>query len=265
MKEAAIFTTEAEFRSWFEGNLDRFGVREIVLSQEVCPDYVVIMQDGRPARIEAELFAVSFRYHRHDPKKVDYVLACYSKTQEVEGVPVIAVHKLWGFDLEPLEPLSPDAPLSQDEARLLSAIHQSGGISVSKLSEGVLAGDQQLWLRVPPDQVAAIPRGRIADSVFNVLTQSSKEWLQKYHHVLIGAGISIPGCELLESLVRRDLVEYRPIAWLSSAFDGVLIDHPAWVPTEIHATRNAWEHHKHDIMKYLWAGQVKEGHAWENA
>ena len=248
MKEANVFTTEAEFRKWFERNLDRFGVREIVLSQSICPDYVVIMQDGRIAKIEAELFADNFSYHQHDPKKANYILACYSKAQQVQGVPVIALHKLWCLELEPLEPLPPDAPLSQDEAGLLTAIHQSGGISISKLSEGALAGHQSIWLRVTPDQVAAIPRGRIADSFFNTLSQSAKKWLRKYHHVLIGAGISMEGCDLLESLVKRGLVEYRPVVWLSAAYDGVLVDHPAWVPTEIRATRKAWEFHKDDIL-----------------
>lgn len=69
MKEATVFTNEADFRRWFERNLSYFGVREIVFSQEVCPDYVVIMDDGRTAKIEAELFAANFKYHRHDPAK----------------------------------------------------------------------------------------------------------------------------------------------------------------------------------------------------
>ena len=258
MKEAGVFTTEADFRTWFEKNLGNFGVREIVLSQEVCPDYVVIMQDGRTVKIEAELFAVSFKYHGHDPSKVDYILACYSKTKEVEGVPVIAVHKLWCFDVESAIPLPAEAPLSEGEAGLLSAIHQSGGISVSALSEGKLAGDQQLFLRVPPELVAAIPRGRIVDSILNILSQRTKEWLRRYHHVLVGAGISRGGCELIESLVRRGLVEYRPIAFISSGYDGVIVDHPAWLPMELRATREAWEYHKDDIMKHLLGGRPPE-------
>ncbi len=258
MKEAAVFTTEAEFRKWFEKNLGNFGVREIVLSQEVCPDYVAIMQDGRTVKIEAELFAASFKYHRHDPNKVDYILACYSKTEEVQGIPVMAVHRLWCFDAEPLDPLPAEASLSEGEAGLLSAIHQSGGISVSALSEGKLAGDQQVFMRVPPDLVAAIPRGRIVDSVLNVLSQRTKEWLRKYHHVLVGVGISKEGCELIESLVRRGLVEWRPIAFISSAFDGVIVNHPAWLPMELHATHEAWEYHKDDIVKHLLGGRPRE-------
>lgn len=144
MKEAAVFTTEAEFRGWFEKNLSRFGIKEIFLSQETCPDYVVVMEDGHYAKVEAELFAVSFKYHGHDPSKVDFIVSCYSKSDEAEGVPVKTVHRLWCFDAELLDLLPPDSPLNEDEASLLSAIHQSGGISLSALSEGSLRGDQQI-------------------------------------------------------------------------------------------------------------------------
>lgn len=251
MKQAVVFTNETEFRRWFEKNLSRFGIREIFLSQEICPDYVVVMDDGRHAKVELELFAVNFKYHGHDPAKTDYIVACYSKTDEVEGVPVRAVHRLWCFDLEPLDLLSPSDPLSEDEATLLSAIHQSGGISLSALSEGELGGDQQIWIRIPPDKIAAIPRGRIDDSVLNILTQSAKEWVRKYHHLLIGAGISEEGCRLLESLVRRQLIAHRPINFMASVYDGVIVEHPAWLPVEVYATPKAWEHHKDDILKYL--------------
>ena len=251
MKEAAIFTTEAEFRAWFEKNLGRFGIREVFLSQEVCPDYVVIMNDGTPAKVEAELFAINFKYHAHDPAKADYIVACYSKTDEVEGVPVKAVHRLWHFDVEPLDPLSPKDPLNEEEARLLSALDQSGGISLSALSEGELGGDQEIWVRLPPDTIAAIPRGTIEDNLFNVLTQAAKEWVRKYHHLLIGVGISQEGCGLLESLQRRGLIGFRPIAIVSSLFDGAMVTHPAWLPVEVFATPEAWEHHEEDIMKYL--------------
>ncbi len=251
MKEAVVFTSETDFRRWFEKNLSRFGIQEIFLSQEVCPDYVVVMDDGRHAKIELELFAVNFKYHGHDPAKADYIVACYSKTDEVEGIPVMAVHRLWSFDPEPLDLLSPSDPLNEDEATLLSAIHQSGSISLSALSEGKLGGDQEIWIRVPPDKIAAIPRGRIDDSVLNILTQSAKEWVRKYHHLLIGAGISKEDCHLLESLVRRQLIAHRPINFMASLYDGVIVKHPAWFPVEVYATPQAWEHHKDDIVKYL--------------
>ena len=255
MKEAVVFTNEKEFRGWFENNLSQFGIKEVFLSQEVCPDYVVIMEDGHPAKVEAELFAVNFKYHGHDPAKADFIVACYSKTDEVEGVPVKAVHRLWCFDADPLDLIPPSDPLNEDEAVLLSGIHQSGGISLSALSDGDLGGDQQIWIRLPPENIAAIPRGRIEDSVLNILTQSAKEWVRKYHHLLIGAGISKDGCRLLESLMRRKLIHHRPIDFMPAAYDGVIVDHPAWFPVEVYATPLAWEHHKNDIMKYLFGKQ----------
>jgi hypothetical protein len=112
MREAAVFKTEAEFREWFERRLDRFGVTRIILSQEVCPDYVFEMSDGRVIRAEAELFAINFRYHGHDPRKADLIIACYSKTPEVDGVPVLAANELWSEETEPFEPLPPEGPLS---------------------------------------------------------------------------------------------------------------------------------------------------------
>ena len=257
MKEAVVFTNEADFRRWFEQNLTHFGIKKIVLSQDVCPDYVVIMQDGTCAKIEAELFAVNFKYHRHDPAKADYIVACYSKTDEVEGVPVKAVHRLWCFDVEPLNLLPPEDPLDEDESVLLSAIHQSGGISVSALSQGQLGGDGELWMRVSPDKIGSIPRGRIVESVFNILTQPAKEWLRKYHHLMVGAGISENGCQLLQSLMHRQLITYRPIEIIASMYDGVWVDHPAWLPVEVYATPDALRYHKDDILKYLFGKQQR--------
>jgi hypothetical protein len=46
MREATVFTSEHEFRGWFEKNLSLFGIREIYLSQGTFPDYIVIM-DGK--------------------------------------------------------------------------------------------------------------------------------------------------------------------------------------------------------------------------
>lgn len=255
MEEAVVFTNEKEFRGWFEKNLSRFGIKEIFLSQEVCPDYVVIMEDGRPAKFEAELFDVNFKYHRHDPAKADFIVACYSKTDEVEGVPVKAVHRLWCFDPDPLDLIPPSDNLSEDEATLLSAIHQSGGISLSVLSQGDLGGDQQIWIRLPSENIAAIPRRRIDDSVLNILTQPAKEWLRKYHHLLIGSGLSEDCCRLLESLVRRQLIHHRPINSMAAVYDGAVVKHPAWFPVEVYATPLAWEHHKDDILKYLFGKQ----------
>jgi hypothetical protein len=251
MEEAVVFTNEKDFRCWFEKNLSQFGIKKIFLSQEVCPDYVVIMDDGSPAKVEAELFAVNFRYHGHDPAKADFIVACYSKTDEIKGVPVKAVHRLWFFDPEPLDILPPSDPLSEDEAILLSGIHQTGGISLSALSQGELAGDQQIWIRLSPEKIAAIPKGRINDSIVNILTQPAKEWVRKYHHLLIGSGISKNGCRLLESLVRRQLINHRPIDFLAAVYDGAIVEHPAWFPVEVYATPLAWEYHKDDILKYL--------------
>ncbi len=251
MKEAVVYASEAEFRVWFDQNFRKLGIKEIVLSQEVCPDYVVIMDDGSVAKIEA------FRDHGHDPKNVDYVVACYSKSEEVDGVRVIAINKLWCFDPTPEAPIPPDAPLSEAEAKVLSTIDFSGGISISALSNGDLAGDQELWIRISPDTMSKFPRGSIEDSTFNVISPKAKEWLKKHHHILVGAGISAEACQLIDSLLRRGLIRYNPIAWISAAYDGAILTHPAWVPTELQTTPLARQFHRDEIMKHLFPSAAK--------
>jgi len=253
MKEAAIFTSEREFRNWFEKNLSRFGVREIYLSQEACPDYIVIMEDGSYAKVEAELFAVNFKYHGHDPSKVDFIVACYSKCDSLEGVPVKAEHRLWCIDQEIIESLSPEDSLSVEEARLLADIHHSGGISLSALSDSTWGGDHQIWIRVQPEVIDSIPRCRIEDNIQNILTQESKAWVRKYHHLLIGSGLSEDCCRLLESLTRRQLIGHRPIITMEAMYDGVIVQHPAWFPVEVYTKPEAKKYHWDDIIKHIFS------------
>lgn len=251
MKEAIVFTNESDFRSWFEENLDQFDIKEIVLSQEVCPDYVVLMKDGKCAKIEAELFAVNFRYHKHDPAKVDYIVSCYSKTDKIEGVPVKTANDLSCFDIESFNSIPPQDSLNEDEALMLSIIHQSGGTSILSLSEGVFKGEKQIWMRISPEKISSIPRKQIVESVFNVLTEESKKWVRKYHHLLIGSNISENGCKCIESLYKRNLISFRPISIIASMYDGVVMNHPGWLPVEVYATHEAWKYHKPEIVKYL--------------
>ena len=95
------------------------------------------------------------------------------------------------------------------------------------------------------------PEKKIKDSLFKILTEEAKKWVRKYHHLLIGAGISKRGCRLLESLVRHQLISHRPISQLAAIYDGVFVDHPAWFPVEVFATPLAWKYHRNDILKHL--------------
>lgn len=239
MKEAVIFGTEQDFREWFEANLDKVGVKRIILSQEPCPDYVVEMENGEIAKIEAELFAINFKYHKHDPLKADYILACYAKEKEVLGVPVIAINKLWIFEPEPITSLPPDGPLSKDEIDILVRIDFSGSIEVSSLGNGEFAGDENIFLRVPPDVISSIPRGKIEDTIFTIITNETKQYIKKYHHILIASGLSISACNAIENLTRRSLIKIRPLDFMSALYDGTLIKHKGWVPTEVYLTKTA--------------------------
>ncbi len=252
MKEAVIYESEAEFRQWLDKNLIRFGISEIILSQEVCPDYVVRMNDGSVKKVEAELFAINFRYHGHDPQKVDLIVACYSKTDSLDGVPVLAVNKLW-----PIEELADgevaipaEAPLSEIESQILGAIDFRGGLAIQAFANGSFGGDQELWKRIPPELISEVPRGNLGDSIFSVMTMKTKKWMKKYHHVLIGSGLSAETCQAINSLTRRGLARARPIDYASTLYDGGDIPtHPAWVPTELHATPLAYQFHADEIRR----------------
>jgi hypothetical protein len=255
MREAAVFQTEAEFRAWFERNLTRFGFRRIILTQEPCPDYVLEKLDGTIVRAEAELFAVNFRYHRHDPAKVDLIIACYAKGPELDGIPVIAANELWAEEEEVLEPLSPEGELSDIEAVILSIVFGTGGIDISALAlnstEKRLAGDHNIFFRVPPETMGKLPRGKMADNLFTVVSEDARQFFKKYHHILIGSGLSTEACEALQSLRRRGLTKYRPIAIAAALYDGVFVKHPGWVPTEVQATDDARRLHRAAIRSRM--------------
>lgn len=251
MNEAVIYETEAEFRQWFDKNLSRFGISQIILSQEVCPDYVVRMSDGSVKKVEAELFAINFRYHGHDPKKVDLVVACYSKADSVDGVPVLAVNKFWPVEKEEDDPVIPaEATLSEIESKILGAIDFYGGVSIQALANDYFGGDQELWKRITPEIMSQVPRGNFGDSLFSVMTMKTKEWMKKYHHVLVGSGLSAETCQAINSLTRRGLIKARPLDYASALYDGGDIPtHPAWVPTELQATPLAYQIHGEEIRK----------------
>lgn len=250
MKEAIVYHTEAEFRQWVEENLDKIGIKRVILSQEVCPDYVVEMQNGEVAKIEAELFAINFKYHKHDPSKADYILACYAKEQEVESVPVIAMNKLWIYEPSPSSPLPPEGPLSDDELALLGRIDFNGSLELSALCSGEFEGNQCIFLRLSPEKISSLPRGTIEDSIFNVISPEAKKYIKRYHHILIGTNISEKACSALESLTRRELIKIRPISIAAALYDGTLIKDDGWIPTEVYATPATKQYHGKKLIDW---------------
>ena len=87
-KKVGEFKSEAKFRKFFEKNLEKFGIKSIRLSQEVCPDYVCIMKDGSVKNVEAELDARHFLQHHHDESKVDLIVCAVSSVDRIHGIPV---------------------------------------------------------------------------------------------------------------------------------------------------------------------------------
>ncbi len=88
------FHTEADFASWFEKNLDKFGFKKIIKkSERFFPDYILEDSKGKKVSVELEIVPLDFIRHKHDPKKVDFVVCLYSDRESVSGVPVISVIK----------------------------------------------------------------------------------------------------------------------------------------------------------------------------
>jgi hypothetical protein len=87
-KKVGQFKSEVKFRKFFEKNLEKFGIKSIKLSQEVCPDYVCIMKDGSVKNVEAELDARNFLQHHHDESKVDLIVCAVSSVDRIHGIPV---------------------------------------------------------------------------------------------------------------------------------------------------------------------------------
>jgi len=255
MRESVIFNNESDFRLWFEKNLERIGVKRIILSQKVCPDYVVEMENGEIAKIEAELFAINFKYHKHDPAKADYILACYSRENEVLGVPVISMNKLWKYDPSQPYSLPPEGPLPDGEFEILGIISLHGSIELSKLSVDKFSGSQSIFLSFPPEYAVSapkgkFPRGRIEDNLYNAISPKTKKYLKKYQHIIIGSNLSDIACESLENLMRKKLVGLRPISFLSALYDGTIIQHDGWLPTEVYLTELAKDLYLKDLKKW---------------
>jgi len=101
----------------------------------------------------------------------------------------------------------------------------SGGKEISSLAHGRFSGDKWIFKPVPPEKVDSFPHGTIQDSIFGIINQRTKKYIKKYHHMLIGVGLSEAACVAIDRLRRRDLIKARPISIASALYDGVLVDH----------------------------------------
>lgn len=85
------FENEKDFASWFEKNFEIFSFRKIVQKNKGFPDYIVEDSNGKEKGVELEIFPQDFVRHKHDPKKVDFVVSVHSTVKEVSGVPVLSL------------------------------------------------------------------------------------------------------------------------------------------------------------------------------
>jgi hypothetical protein len=87
------FYKEHDFEQWFKNNYTIFGIKKLIKINRWFPDVVAEMYNGKILRIELELLARNFKFHKHDPLKCDLIL-CFAKTKterDVRGVPVISI------------------------------------------------------------------------------------------------------------------------------------------------------------------------------
>jgi hypothetical protein len=234
-----IYDTEREFREWFEDNLDHFGFKRIILSQEACPDYVLETETGEILRVETELFAANFISHGHDPRQVDKIVACFSEEDHIGGIPVLAANNLREYNPRPVVTKMTSEDLSMNERRVLGIVMMSGGIELSALAQQGFAGNLFLYKRVPPELVKKLKGVRIQDSLLQAIGRDTRQFIRRFHHVLLGAGLSDELCDALKGLEMRELIALRPLDLLSALYDGILLDHEGWVPTEVYATKEA--------------------------
>lgn len=246
-----IYDTKWEFREWFEDNLDQFGFERVIWAQEPCPDYIIKAKSGEELRVEAELFAANFIAHRHNPKKVDRIVACFAAENEIRGVPVLAANNLREYNPTPVRTQKMSEALTPIERHVLSIVMATGGIELSALAQQGFAGNLLMYRRVPPDMVAALRGKRVEDSLFQAFGPETKRFAREFHHVLLGAGLSDGLCEALDSLQSRGLTALRPLAILAAMYDGIFVDHDGWLPTEVYATKEAYAQFRVDVRGRL--------------
>src|SRR6266852_4450080 len=140
-KETNLFTTRnGNFANGSKTILTGLNLSESYLSQEPCPDYVVKSRSGEELRVEAELFATNFIAHRHDPKKVDRIVACFAQESQIMGVPVLAANDLREYEPAGIMP-KPAGDLTPIESQVLSVVMSTGGIELSALAQMGFPGD----------------------------------------------------------------------------------------------------------------------------
>jgi hypothetical protein len=94
-----------------------------------------------------------------------------------------------------------------------------------------------------------MPRGGTDDGLFGVLSSKAKKFIKKYHYAVIGAGLSERACAAFDSLSRRGLIKTQPMCFAAAAYDGVMLTHPGWIPTEVLPTEKAREYLKGSLSR----------------
>jgi hypothetical protein len=112
------------------------------------------------------------------------------------------------------------------------------------LGQEDFAGQCRIFLPFRPDLVSEMPWGGTDDSILGVLSKKTKKFIKTYHYAVIGVGLSERACDAFDTLIRRGLIKARPMCFAAAAYDGTIVTHPGWIPTEVVATEKAEQFRK---------------------
>lgn len=93
--ESAIFLkTEKEFAEWFERSYRVFGFERVIKKNKFGTDYALEDFNGKNVRVELELLAQHFIFHKHKPQDVDVVICAHARPneQKIKGIPIWAIN-----------------------------------------------------------------------------------------------------------------------------------------------------------------------------
>ena len=87
-------STEMEVRERFRIINEAFGLFDVLLSQDLFPDFVLRARNGKVIRAEVETRASHFQLHKHDANQCDLVI-CWINNWADSPIPVWPIAHFW--------------------------------------------------------------------------------------------------------------------------------------------------------------------------
>lgn len=87
---------ESDICKWFEENFKALDFQKISEPQSIGPDYITTDKGGNVKKVEIEYLSSRFLMHKHDVRKVDFVI-CGKKDKGIDGTITIELHGKYVF------------------------------------------------------------------------------------------------------------------------------------------------------------------------